>query len=99
MNMRCRPWISGFAMFLGGPVIALAQGPELTNEAIEAVYKKRDKAAIEKLLAITIEGTGYHSRNKTAERILSTLGDKDGDVYEPTRKTLLGKFDDDWLQI
>jgi hypothetical protein len=97
------PFLPALAVLALLPGLTLAQGPELTKEAIANVYKTRDKAAMGKLLAILLEPQPYRPRDKTAERILLTLGDKDGDLYDLTRKTLLGikpnASIEEWQQI
>jgi HEAT repeat protein len=110
--MRSLSWMPAFARRVGAiaalllmPVAALAQaqGPEFKPEAVEALYKTRDKAAIAKMLTILLERPSYGPRDKAAELILQTLGDKDGDLYEPTKKTLLamklGDGDGGWQTI
>jgi hypothetical protein len=80
------PFLPALAVLALLPGLTLAQGPELTKEAIANVYKTRDKAAMGKLLAILLEPQPYRPRDKTAERILLTLGDK-----EATSTTSRGK--------
>src|SRR5262249_11670016 len=71
------------------PVAARAQGPELKKEAVAELYKSREKAALSKMLAILLGRPAYGPRDKAAEQILLTLGDKGGDLYDLTETALL----------
>lgn len=69
-----------------------APGYEVSSKAVAEVFKTRDREAIVGLLEGLLEPSRAHPSSvrtpEFAERVLRSLGDKDGDVYGPALKAL-----------
>jgi len=87
----------GWQQALAGKPMSLAfrltfdRQSALYKEALAELYKTRDAAAIVSLVDAVGSPSPIAARHHdpaTAERILQTLGDRGGDLYEPTLKAI-----------
>src|SRR5262245_10860464 len=74
---------------------------EMSRKAVEELFQSRERAAIAALVGALVDPSHYRyprwiETQAFAERALVSLGDNNGDVYEPVLTALRGKYGVDY---